>query len=131
MSALLDTDVLIDHLRGREEARAFLLNCFEAHDTLYVSVITVSEIWAGMRDGEEDDTCSLLDLFQTVPVTNDIAVKAGLYRNRYGQSHGVLLPDALIAATAFEMDAVLYSYNIRLYPMEDVTARDPGNTDVV
>ena len=45
---LVDTDVLIDFLRGRERAGAFLVSMAEKH-TLYCSAITVAEIYAGMR----------------------------------------------------------------------------------
>ena len=47
---LLDTDVLVDYLRGREEAAAYL----EARtETLLISAITVAELYAGVREGEE------------------------------------------------------------------------------
>ena len=45
---LLDTDVLIDYLRERMEAVRYL----ESLDSLlFISVITVAELYSGVRDG--------------------------------------------------------------------------------
>ncbi len=57
---LLDTDVLIDLLRGREAARAFLLEA-TSHSVPCCSVISVAEIHAGMRPEESEPTAALLD----------------------------------------------------------------------
>jgi len=47
---LIDTDVLIDYLRNRPESVQFV----EALETRAVlSVITVAELYAGVRDGKE------------------------------------------------------------------------------
>lgn len=47
---VVDTDVLIDYLRDQPEAVAFLES--QAH-LLAASVITVAELYVGVRDGEE------------------------------------------------------------------------------
>ena len=49
---LIDTDILIDFLRGKEKAREFLLSV-EEENTLYCSVITIAEIYAGMHEVEK------------------------------------------------------------------------------
>ncbi len=121
----MDTDILIDHLRGRSDAREFLQTCGENHDRLLISVITLSEIMAGVREGERQKTRALLNAFEHVPVMPGIAKKGGEYRNHFGSSHGVRLPDALIAATAAVREARLYTHNVRHYPMDDVTVVDP------
>ena len=47
---VVDTDVLIDYLRDQAQAVAFL----EASDhSLAASVVTIAELYAGVRDGEE------------------------------------------------------------------------------
>jgi predicted nucleic acid-binding protein len=47
---LIDTDVLIDYLRDRAEAVSYLEGLTES---LLVSVITVAELYAGVREGAE------------------------------------------------------------------------------
>jgi len=52
---LLDTDVLIDYLRGIPLAVSYLEGCTEV---LLISVITVAELFAGVREGRERTTLS-------------------------------------------------------------------------
>lgn len=47
------------------------------------------------------------------------------YRRQQGKSQGVLLPDAIIAATTRVHDARLYSTNVKHYPMDDLDVEGP------
>lgn len=112
---LLDTDVLVEYLRGRPKAVDYLESLDE---DLLVSVISVAELFAGIRDrGEEQALRQFLLAFLNVPVTESIAELAGSYRRQYGRSHGTGLADALIAATSAESGAVLVTFNRRHFPM--------------
>ncbi len=117
-SILVDTDVLIDFLRGHEQARSFV----SAHsERIMMSSVTVAELYAGVR-GEKGGTeqtvlDDLLALFRVVPVTVDIGRLGGLYKRDYGASHGVDPADAIIAATATLEDAALETLNVKHYPM--------------
>ncbi len=119
---LVDTDVLIDFLRGHERAVSFV----EVHsDRIILSSIVVAELYAGVRggrDGAEQVALErFLSLFRIVPVNDDIARLGGLYRRDYFRSHGVGLADAVVAATATVEDAELKTLNVRHYPMfEDI-----------
>ncbi len=112
---LIDTDVLVDYLRGRPQAAAYL----EAREErLLVSAITVAELYAGVRDGDERRVLDrFVSAFEIVPLTGEIAQRGGLYRRDYGASHGVGLADALIAATAELHGAGLITLNARHFPM--------------
>lgn len=112
---LLDTDVLVDYLRGRTEAAAYL----EARtEPLLISVITMAELFAGVRDGKDRRLLEhFLSAFEIVDLTGEIAREGGLYRRDYGPSHGVGLADALIAATAALRPARLVTLNARHFPM--------------
>lgn len=57
---LIDTDILINFLRGREKARNYLLSVLE-DSTIYCSVITVAEIYAGMKEHEKSKTSELIE----------------------------------------------------------------------
>ena len=52
--------------------------------------------------------------------TEEIAVKAGSYLQTYAKSHGVEIADALIAASAFNAQAKLFTLNKKHYPMSDI-----------
>lgn len=112
---LVDTDLLVDFLRGHPKAVAFL----QRHASrIALPAVVVAELYAGVKGDEElgalDDLMSLLRI---VPVTSSIARAAGLYRCKYGASHGVSLADAIIAATADSERADLKTLNVRHYPM--------------
>jgi predicted nucleic acid-binding protein len=49
--------------------------------------------------------------------------KAGVYRRRFGGSHGVEIADALIAAAAHVHGLTLCTRNLRHYPMRDIKKR--------
>ena len=116
---VLDTDVLIDLLRGRDAMRAFLLEVTR-HAVPCCSVVSVAELCAGMRPAEEDATRELLDSLVIVPVTREIAEVAGRFK-RSTRSRRLELADCLIAATAFAEGAVVATGNTRDYPMPEVT----------
>ena len=115
---LIDTDILINFLRGTEKARDFLSASVD-EATIYCSVITVAEIYAGMRDHEQKKTEELLDSLNIIDVTREIAEKAGSYKNRI-KSQNFEIDDCIIAATAFSKQAVLVTGNGKHYPMTDI-----------
>ena len=112
---LLDTDVLVDFLRGHSEAVAFV----NAHSArIILSSIVVAELYAGVRgDREQAVLEALISLFRVVPVSGEIAKTGGLYKRDYGKSHGVGLADAILAATAESENAELKTLNTKHYPM--------------
>jgi predicted nucleic acid-binding protein len=125
MVRLIDTDILIDHLRGRAESSEFLTACLAAEDHLLCSVVTCAELFAGMRAGEDSAIRALLSVFGVVPIDATIAEAAGAYRRDLGKSHGVMLPDALLAATAKTKGATLMTKNTKHYPMSDLSIERP------
>lgn len=125
MTALLDSDVIVDHLRGELAAREFLIRLAAESVPPAISVITVAEIEAGLREPERPAVESLFASLRILPVDESIARQAGRYRARYGKSHNVLLPEALIGATAGLHGLVLYSLSRKHYPMDDVAVVVP------
>ena len=112
---LVDTDVLVDFLRGHLEAVAFV----NAHaGRIILSAVVVAELYAGVKgDAEKDALDNFVSLFRVVPVCTDIAKAGGLFKREYGASHGVGLADAIVAATAAAENAELKTLNTRHYPM--------------
>lgn len=117
---LLDTDIVIDHLRGHPDAVAYMRNLTTRPLT---SVVVVAELYAGVRDGPERAQLeSFLSGLIVLPLDSDTAVDGGLLRRTYAKSHGVGLDDALIAATAKRNGATLVTLNVKHFPMlTDVT----------
>jgi predicted nucleic acid-binding protein len=116
---VIDTDVLIDLLRGRAAAQALLLRVTE-HAIPCCSVISVAEIHAGMRVQERARTTALLDSLVLLDVTRSVAERAGHFKQRE-RAHGLELADCLIAATAVTEAAVLATSNVRHYPIPELT----------
>ncbi|HQT98789.1 MAG TPA: type II toxin-antitoxin system VapC family toxin [Thermodesulfobacteriota bacterium] len=118
---LVDTDILIHFLRGRREAKDFLSSLLDRSQIL-CSSITVAEIFAGIRSGEEEKTRALVDNLLVLDVTREVAERAGHYR-RTIRSQSLELDDCLIAATAFIHRSVLATGNGKHYPMRDIEVR--------
>jgi len=114
---LLDTCVLIDVLRGSEAALAFIS---ELPEKPALSVITVTEILAGVRNARER---KLFEQFaaacDAVPIDLEIATLAGEYVSQCRKSHSVDPIDALIAATAKAKGLPLATLNLKHFPMLD------------
>jgi predicted nucleic acid-binding protein len=118
VTILIDTSVLIDHLRGHEPARRAFASAVRQGERVVCSVLTRVEVLAGVRDGEERPTRLLLDALEWIAVSDALAEDAGLLANRYLQSHpGVDTVDFVIAATARELEAVLWTRNVKHFPM--------------
>ena len=115
---LLDTDILINFLRGKETSRKYLLSVVE-DSTICCSVITVAEIYAGMKEGEKEKTTELIDSLNIIDVTRKIAEKAGAYK-RDEKKQLLELDDCIIAATAFVENSILATGNKKHYPMNDI-----------
>ncbi len=112
---LFDTDVLIEYLRGKDAAKAYIDNI---KDVIYMSSITMAELYSGVRKGAESKKLEIfIETFEVVSLNKNIAKMGGLYRNQYKPSHGTGLADALIAATAKEIDAQIITFNTKHFPM--------------
>jgi predicted nucleic acid-binding protein len=114
---LVDTDVLIAHLRGRDEAKAWLAQA-RSQGPLMASAVTVTELTGGMRSAERRAVWGLISALRVEPVTELVAVRAGELMRRYRRSHtGIGIADYLIAATAEVRGLELATLNIRHFPM--------------
>jgi|SRR5579875_1771467 len=123
MSTLVDTSVLIDFLRGRNEA-ADTLRHARQDGPLHASEITRLELLAGMRASEERPTESLLSTLVWHPVDEAVAKEAGALGRRWLPSHrGIDSADLAIAATATLIGARLLTCNVRHFPMFDGLAK--------
>ena len=115
---LVDSDVLIEHLRGTAAARDWLVHARESSGPLAISVVSLTEIAGGMRPPERREVIRLLGSMQRFEVTEQVAWRASTLMQEYRRSHaGIGLGDYLIAATALTEGLELATLNISHYPM--------------
>lgn len=116
---LLDTCILIDHLRDHPPAIDYVQSL--PAEPL-ISAVTVAEVYVGIRNRAEARRLEMLvELFVVLAVDADIARRGGGLRRRFARSHGTGLLDALIAATAQVHGTRLVTRNARHFPMlEDI-----------
>lgn len=112
---LLDSDVVIDYLKGQADAVSYIDGLT---NPILLSAITVAELYSGVREGSERRVLEgFVASFEVVATTGEIAVKGGLYRRDYGKSYKIGIADALIAATAEVRGARLVTLNTKHFPM--------------
>lgn len=121
---VVDTSVLIDHLRGRDEAALLLANAVRSGETLAASVLTKIEIVGPMRSPERASVTRLFTAIDWLPVTGEVADRAGELARVHRRSHGSIdLVDYVIAATVEQVAGWLWTRNVRHFPMiEGLTA---------
>ncbi|MFM8525216.1 MAG: type II toxin-antitoxin system VapC family toxin [Cyanobacteriota bacterium] len=107
---LLDTNILIDVLRGEAVALAWL----EQQQRPQISVITWIEVLVGCREGETSRVHDWLESFPRLPLDEAIAAETVRLRQR----HGLKIPDAIILATARCSDLSLATRNVKDFPLE-------------
>lgn len=111
---LFDTDVLIWVFRGNHEAAKIL----ERSDQRHLSIVTYMELLQGSRDRHEVKTIKgfLADYaFRMAPLTENIGHRAAIYMEEYGLKVAMCMADALVAATAVEMQWTLCTGNRKHY----------------
>lgn len=124
-AAIIDTNIFIDHLKGKVEARDWLKHLIEEDARIFCSVITKIELLSGMLPGENKQLEIFLSFIDKLEVSDEIADIAGGYMNEYRKSYDINMADAIIAATARHADITLYTLNKEHYPMEDINVVKP------
>jgi hypothetical protein len=113
--ALVDSDILIDLSLGVKEALESLL-ALESEFELMVSTVTVMELIVGCRNKSElRSVRRLLQRFEVGMIDERVSAEAVSLLEQYRLSHGLLIPDALIAATARVRNIPLATKNQRDY----------------
>jgi len=110
---IVDSDVLINASREQSDAIDFLIRSGES-EILRVSVISYLELQAGARNKQELRRIEkFLNRFELITIDEAISLRSISLMQQYRLSHGVTLPDALIAATALERTELLATGNSR------------------
>jgi predicted nucleic acid-binding protein len=112
LQMLVDTDVLIWHLRGYAQATRRL----DTLDALTLSAVSYIEVLQGMRNKTE--LAALKKMLERrsavlLPLTETITRQAVALMEALTLSHGLQMGDALIAATALEHRLPLLTGNVK------------------
>jgi len=104
---LVDSCVFIDIFRGNEQLYKDLLK-----KKIFISSIVYMELIQGARDKIElEKIDKFLNEYKILPITQKISTKCMKLMKQYSISHGLLIPDALIAATAITKKIPLWTFN--------------------
>jgi predicted nucleic acid-binding protein len=118
VTVLLDTSVIVDHLRNDTRAVRLMTEVFATDDRVCAAVPTRTEILAGLRPREHVAIGELFAVLCWVDIDAAIADTAGLWAHRYRLSNvGIDTVDYLIAAAAQSIGARLLTLNVRHFPM--------------
>lgn len=107
----IDSDILIDYLRGIEKSRTFLVNSSN-ESRLYISVVSVVEIYAGKETEnalKRQHISKFLQSFNILILEANIAAYAGQLRRDYQRPFA----DMIIAATAVHYQISLVTRNTK------------------
>jgi predicted nucleic acid-binding protein len=110
---LIDTSILIDHLRKANKDRTTFFRAAQRFDC-FVSVITEFEFRVGSTTANRDFVSALLDLTPVLPFDSAcVRAAAGIYGDLRVVNRMIALPDLFIAATAVAHDLPLLTLNVR------------------
>ena len=122
MTVILDTDVVIEIQRGNDpQILAKWASLISSGAVLVYSPVVAAEAWAGARPQEHPLVQSFFDSLTCLPADYEIGKLAGDLMRKYARSHGLEIPDALIAATAIQYKAALWTRNRKHYPTPQLT----------
>lgn len=108
---LIDTDILIDYSRGIEEIKQLLID-LESDYILAISVITQLELMVGCNNKSEFNSLKkFISKFEIVQLSKPISENTVRLFEKYRLSHGVQIPDMLIASTAISLKIPLLTKN--------------------
>jgi len=117
VKALLDTNILIDFLRGIQAARDEL----NRYQDKAISIVTWMEIMVGAPPAADQGTRAFLSGFELVELDAAIAGHAVVLR----RDHRLTLPDAIVWASAQVRAMLLVTRDTKGFPADDPGVRIP------
>jgi predicted nucleic acid-binding protein len=123
---LLDSTVLIDHLRADVEVTDWLRARLAHADRLGTSCVNVAEVERGVARRDRPRLEQLIERLAYLPTTREAAARAGRYQADWARrGRTIHTADALVAGTARVHGAVLVTDNVEDFPMRDVKVQRP------
>lgn len=123
---LLDSDVLIDWLRGKPREAELLERLASAGHVLAVNAISIAETFTGVLPDEAGQAYESVKGFDFWVIEISDAILAGRYRSEYARrGQKLAVPDTLIAAQAVTRNATVITRNVRDFPMPELKVLRP------
>lgn len=114
---ICDTDVLIDYFdknKSRNASATALLETDIELDNVIISSVTKMELLFGATNKLDLNIINKkLSRFSIILINERINLTAINLMQSFKLSHGLAIPDSLIAATAIETKLKLFTYNLR------------------
>ena len=122
---LIDTVILIDYLRGNQDARAWLKKFSKGE--LLVSIVTGAELITGCRNRKEQNLLEKeLSFYPMVWLSDSISQTALAWHSQFHLSHGAGFLDCLIGASAYHHGVILSTLNEKHFrPFPDLQVERP------
>ena len=109
---LCDTDVIIEYLKGNETTKK-ILDKINSENIALSSITLMEPFYGALNKRELNKIKRALNEFDILLLNEDITQIAIKLIENYSKSHGLRIPDALIASTAIYYDIFLWTYNIK------------------
>lgn len=121
MNVMIDSDIAIDVLRGRDTVViAQWVALTDSDSAVLISPMTFAEVGAGAFDHEMERIRLFFASLVSTRIEASTGRLAGEYLRRYRGSHNLKIGDAMIAASAVENEAALWTRNRKHYPMPEL-----------
>jgi predicted nucleic acid-binding protein len=125
---LLDSNVVMSWLNGKEPARSLVVHLLRGPDRVCVNAITLAEVYSSLADTSRDDADRVMAAFEFWAIDEQVARDAGRRRWEYKrQGHQYNVPDMLMGAHALSLDAWIVTDDIRDFPMPGLRILRPGD----
>jgi predicted nucleic acid-binding protein len=119
---LLDSDAVIDYLKGFPASVALIQQLDAQGDALCSCDVVVAEVYSGLDMSDRPRAQRLFEVLTFLVTSPASARQAGEWRAYYKrQGHTLSTTDCLIAGVAWEHGATIVTGNTRHYPMPEVT----------
>ncbi len=126
MKVFIDSDILIWHLLGRQEAFDFLRQLRDKERfELWTGALQRAEVVFFMRPQEEQSTMLFLSQFKTAPIDQQVIDLAGELYRQWNPVQGIDVNDAILAAIAIQSGGIIYTLNTKHYPMQELVVEKP------
>jgi len=123
---LVDTCIFIDIFRGNKQLHQELLKI-----EIFLSSIVYMELIQGSRDKVELEKINkFLKKFKIISISRKISKKSMELMKKYSLSHGLLIPDAIIAASAIIKKLPLWTFNQKDFKFIDNLALRSNTTPI-
>ena len=114
---ICDTDVMIDYWDENQARHIQTKKILENNiglSNIVLSAITKMELLMGASNKSDQSKINKkLERFNIALINNDVTLRALELIQSYKLSHGLSIPDSLIASTALITDLELFTYNTK------------------